>query len=109
GSTYEHDFSYMNPDDDAITYLNSRTRKLLPGVANNAELVEQWAGIRVNTPDRKPIIGQHPHLKNLHIFTGLGSKGLMYGKFLADQYANHLKNGSALYPEISIKRFAYKG
>jgi glycine/D-amino acid oxidase-like deaminating enzyme len=105
GSTYEHNFDDLGTDEEGAKYLRSRTQKVLPELAQHAKLVKQWAGARVNTPDRKPVIGAHHKMKSLHVFTGLGSKGLMYGKFLANHYAKHLKSGSFVFPEVSIKRF----
>lgn len=97
GSTYEHDFTNLQTNIDGEEYLRSRTKKVLPSLAENAELVKQWAGVRVNTPDRKPVLGEHPEMKNLYVFTGLGSKGLMYGKFLANHFADHLSSQSPLF------------
>lgn len=105
GSTYEHDFDEVNTDKEGEEYLRKRLARTLPELAQKAELVEQWAGVRVTTPDKKPILGRHPEIDNLHLFTALGSKGLMYGKFLAEHYANHLRHRTELYPEVSIKRF----
>jgi glycine/D-amino acid oxidase-like deaminating enzyme len=105
GSTYNHHFDTLKPEAGGVQYLRERTQKVLPELAKLAELVSQWTGVRVNTPNRKPVLGRHPDIKNLHIFTGLGSKGLMYGKFLAEHYAEHLREGTALFREISIQRF----
>jgi glycine/D-amino acid oxidase-like deaminating enzyme len=58
----------------------------------------------MSTPDKKPILGQHPELKKLHVFTGLGSKGLLYSKFLAEHYVEHLTEGTPLFQEINIDR-----
>jgi glycine/D-amino acid oxidase-like deaminating enzyme len=105
GSTYEHYYNITRTDKEALQYLRSRTRKVLPNLAQNAKLIKQWTGVRTNTPNRKPVIGEHPVIKNLHLFTGLGSKGLMFGKFLARHYADHLRNGRSVYGEVSIGRF----
>jgi glycine/D-amino acid oxidase-like deaminating enzyme len=105
GSTYEHHFDDLRTGRKAEQYLRSRTQKVLPELAQNAQLAKLWAGVRVNTPDRKPVVGAHPKIKNLHLFTGLGSKGLMFGKFLADHYAEHLKNGTSVFRQVSIQRF----
>jgi glycine/D-amino acid oxidase-like deaminating enzyme len=105
GSTYEHNFDDLKPDQEGETYLRKRMRRTLPQLEEKATVVEQWAGVRTSTPDRKPVLGRHPDHENLHIFTGLGSKGLLYSKFLADHYAKHLTDGIDLFPEISINRF----
>jgi len=106
GSTYEHDFEDTEPSDFGREYLQNRLKRTLPDVAANATIIEQWSGVRVSTPNRKPVLGRHKELKNLHLFTGLGSKGLLYGKFLADHYANHLTKGTSLFEEIDIARFS---
>jgi glycine/D-amino acid oxidase-like deaminating enzyme len=105
GSTYDHNFDTVKSTGEGVNYLRGRTKKTLPALAESDVLVKQWAGVRVNTTDRKPVLGLHPAIKNLHIFTGLGSKGLLYGKFLAGHYADHLSKELSIYPEISIRRF----
>lgn len=105
GSTYEHDFEEIKTDKKGEQYLLKRMKRTLPQLSEKAELVDQWAGVRLFTPDKKPVAGRHPKMENLHIFTALGSKGLMYGKFLAEHYAKHFKTGIDLFPEISINRF----
>lgn len=105
GSTYEHDFEHLNPDAGGEEYLRKRMRRTLPQLEEQSTVVEQWAGVRTSTPNYKPILGQHPVHENLHVYTGLGSKGLLYSKFLAEHYVNHFVNGTELYPEIDITRF----
>lgn len=105
GSTYEHDFEDLNPDKGGENYLRKRMRRTLPQLEKESEVVEQWAGVRTSTPNYKPILGEHPEKENLHVFAGLGSKGLLYGKFLAEHYAEHLTDGKDLYSEIDVARF----
>jgi glycine/D-amino acid oxidase-like deaminating enzyme len=105
GSTYEHDFTHVKPDQEGEKYLRKRLRRTLPQLEKKVETVEQWAGVRTSTPNYKPILGRHPRHHNMHVFTGLGSKGLLFSKFLADHYVDHLTNGVTLYPEIGIERF----
>lgn len=105
GSTYEHDFDEVNTDKEGEAYLRKRMAKTLPELAKETELIDQWAGVRVTTPDKKPVLGHHPEIENLHLFTALGSKGLMYGKLLAEHYADHLKSCTVIYPEVDIRRF----
>ena len=105
GSTYEHDFDDRQPGPGGENYLRKRMARTLPELAEKAELVDRWAGVRVTTPDKKPLLGSHPEMPNLHLFTALGSKGLMYGKFLANHYADHLANGTPLLKKVDISRY----
>lgn len=109
GSTYEHDFKDIQPDTEGKNYLRKRMRRTLPQLEEEVRVIDQWAGVRTSTPNYKPILGEHPVNENLHLFTGLGSKGLLYSKFLANHYTDYLVNSSTvLYPEIDIGRFQYK-
>ena len=105
GSTYEHDFTHLNPDGEGESYLRKRLRRTLPQLEGHSKLIDQWAGVRTSTPNHKPILGIHPAYSNLHLFSGFGSKGLLLGKFLAEHYADHLINNTSLYPEVDINRF----
>ncbi len=105
GSTYEHDFKHLNPDKQAEEYLRKRLRRTLPTLEEKVTTIDQWAGIRTSTPNYKPILGRHPVHEHMHLFSGLGSKGLLFGKFLAEHYVHHLVHNTGLYPEIDIARF----
>jgi glycine/D-amino acid oxidase-like deaminating enzyme len=106
GSTYEHDFEEVKTDQQGAEYLRKRMARTLPELAEKAKLIEHWAGVRLYTPDKKPVLGRHPEIDNLHIITALGSKGLLHGKYLAEQYVDHLKNGTNIFPKVSIERYS---
>ena len=72
------------------------------------EVVEQLAGVRPTTLDRKPILGTHPTKKGVHIFNGLGSKGVQFAPYYANIMANYLVNASAIEKEINTSRFTKK-
>jgi len=62
------------------------------------------AGLRPTVSDRRPFIGTHPEHKMLHIFNGLGSKGVMLAPYFARHLCDHLCHGSPLMPEVDIVR-----
>lgn len=105
GSTYEHNFDYTEPDKEGFDYLTQRLGKVYPPLFKDAVLIDQWAGVRASTPNRKPIIGSHSKLKQIHVFTGLGSKGLIYGNYLSSLLSNYILDGTSLPDEVSIARF----
>jgi len=105
GSTYDHNFNQVCPTEKGLEYLRGRMHRTLPELEKKSRLIKQWAGVRTSTPDHKPLLGRHKKNRNLHVFTGLGSKGLMYGKFLAEHYADHLADNTPLYPSINAERF----
>lgn len=69
------------------------------------EVLDQHAGIRPTVPDRRPLLGRHPHSPHLALFNGLGSRGVMYAPHYAEQMAAHLISGAALDPEVDLIRF----
>src|SRR5699024_11140568 len=104
GSTYEHNFDMVKTDLEGAKYLENKLKRMLPKLANRSKLKAQWVGVRMSTPNRKPIVGQHPKFKNLYLFTGFGSKGLLYSKFIANHFADYLIKEEPLWDEVSIDR-----
>ncbi len=83
GSTYERDFSHTAPDMDVATKLLRDKLDLCEG----ADILDVRAGVRVCAQGHyAPIIEQVG--EKIHVFTGLGSRGLLYhglyGKTLAN-------------------------
>ena len=51
-------------------------------------IVSHSAGLRPATRDRHPYIGSHPIHKNMFVFNGLGSKGVIMAPWLANCFIN---------------------
>lgn len=105
GSTYEHQFEHVEPDDKGLDYLTAKLENNLAGLSKFIVNSEQWAGVRVTSKDRKPIIGEHPKLKGLHVFAALGSKGMILGRFIAEKLAASIVMNKPISPSLSINRF----
>ena len=70
------------------------------------DILNQKAGIRPTMHDRKPVIGMHPDHKQIGIFNGLGSKGVLIGPYFAEQFAHYLVgNSQNVHPEVNISRY----
>jgi glycine oxidase len=67
-------------------------------------IVEQRAGIRPTVNDRRPLIGLHPHYKNVGVFNGLGTKGVMLAPYFAQQFVDFLVSDKPLDDEVNILR-----
>jgi glycine/D-amino acid oxidase-like deaminating enzyme len=85
GSTYEHNFRSLEPDPKAIPLLLQKAARFYPP-AKDFEVVELRAGVRIS-----PKVGYHPLVMQLSpkvwLFTGLGSRGLLYHALLGEQLA----------------------
>ena len=70
------------------------------------KIISHQAGIRPAVADRRPLLGVHPEKKNLFIFNGLGTKGVLLAPFYANHFADFLTEDKALDDEVNISRFA---
>lgn len=105
GSTYEHDFEYLQPDEKGLNYLKKKLDSTFPGFVEKSTSVEQWSGVRVSVQDKKPVIGAHPEKKGLYIIGALGSKGLLMGRLMAEILVKNLLHGQKIDPTVSADRF----
>jgi len=69
------------------------------------EIVDHRAGIRPTVQDRRPLIGCHPVIRDLYLFNGLGTKGVMLAPFLSREFVQSIIEDKPLSPEVDIKRF----
>lgn len=102
GSTYNHQDLQLAPDPKARLEIEAKLGELL---AMPWQVVDQQAGIRPATKDRRPMLGRHPQHKSMLLFNGLGAKGVSLAPYCAILLAQHLKIGSDLATEICIERF----
>lgn len=105
GSTYEHDFEHTEADEEGRDYLLTRMRKVYPELIDRGVVSGQWAGVRVSTPNRKPVAGFHPVYEGAAILSGMGSKGLLYSSYTSAALARHIFEGEELPGEVDIGRF----
>jgi len=59
-----------------IHLLMSRAQSLLPGIAA-AEWERAWSGLRPQTPDGLPYLGEHPELKGVYMAAGHYRNGIL--------------------------------
>lgn len=102
GSTYNHQDLSEIPTKSAKDELIERVQNL---VGFGFEVIDQKAGVRPATKDRKPFIGEHPEKKGIWIFNGLGTKGVSLAPYYAKQLVGHLEGFERLDDEVNIERF----
>ncbi|MEQ9104099.1 MAG: FAD-binding oxidoreductase [Rhodothermales bacterium] len=102
GSTYEHTFSHMEPDVDMGDALLDRAITMMPSLAGSP-VVERLAGCRATVPGiRLPMVGPLPGTPGVHVFTGLGSKGLILAPLLAEEIPHYFRHPEAIPEEIRV-------
>lgn len=105
GATYNWQDKDWLPSAEAKEDLQQKLESVI-----NCEytVVDQIAGMRPTTGDRRALLGTHPHYKNLALLNGLGTRGIMMSVYLADMLYNHLEAGEELDPDVDLMRFASK-
>jgi len=83
--------------------LEAAARRLL---ARPFRVLDHRAGVRVNLPDKMPVVGVHPHEARLGLINGLGAKGVLLAPALARQWVGYLTQGTAFDPKFDVGRFA---
>ncbi|WP_019949408.1 NAD(P)/FAD-dependent oxidoreductase [Hymenobacter aerophilus] len=87
---------------EARTELSQRLAELTD---QPFRVLDQRAGVRPAVRDRKPLLGTHPERPGLHVFNGMGSKGVMFAPRLAQVMADWLENDVEPWPEVNIRRY----
>ena len=102
GATYE-----WNELNDIPTELGKADllKKIITTIKTPFTIISHQAGVRPSVIDRRPVIGKHPNYKNLHLFNGLGTKGVMIAPYFAKQFANHFTSNSSIDSEVNLNRF----
>lgn len=103
GATYNWD----DLTDTATNKAKEELQQKLSKIFNDKyEIVDQKAGIRPTTHDRRPVVGLHPNKPQTGILNGLGSKGTMLGPYFAKQFAKLLYGEiNELHPEVRLERY----
>jgi glycine oxidase len=102
GSTYDrHDLSEQPTERGK----NEICKKLEALCTMSFAVIEHEAGIRPATATRKPLMGTHPVHKCLHVFNGLGTKGVTLAPFFTDHFVKSLIEGNYVDEEVDIKKY----
>ncbi|GAB3343010.1 FAD-dependent oxidoreductase [Marivirga atlantica] len=102
GSTYEWKDLSTTPTEKAKNQIINKLNEL---IKVPYQIVDQVAGIRPATKDRRPLIGTHPTIKNMFIFNGLGTKGVSLAPYFAQSLTNYILNRNDLHNEVNINRY----
>ncbi len=101
GATFIWIWDDETPSQNAVDELMQKFKTI---TGFDAEFVSASAGIRPSAHDRRPYMGEHPTIKNLFVFSGLGTKGVLLGPLLSKQLADNILNQTPLHPEASVNR-----
>jgi glycine oxidase len=105
GSTYEHTWQNSGPSHETGLELIARFRNMCPQIGESLTHTENWAGIRLTTPDRKPCVGAHWDIRGFYCIAGMGSRGLLMAPLAAEMLTGHMHSNKEIPGQIDITRF----
>lgn len=105
GATYNHQDKTQTPTLAAKEKLKMDLDKM---INCKYEIVDQVAGIRPATSDRRPLAGNHPEHQRLFICNGFGSRGVLIAPLISEKLLNFIEDEIPLPPEVDIRRFQKK-
>lgn len=106
GATYNHQDRTDKNTLEAKEELMTKIGKILK--LNDLQILHQKFGFRPTTSDRKPLLGEHPLLKNLFIINGMGSKAVLMAPLLINELLESIFENKQLDKLVDIKRFMKK-
>ncbi len=102
GATYEWHTTKADITPNGKKEIEDKLQKFLKAAYS---ITQHEAGIRPTVVDRRPLLGSHPQYKNVFVFNGLGTKGVMLAPFFAELMKNYLLDKAKLSEDVDIKRF----
>ena len=102
GATSENQFTELGPTDKQQSFLQQRLDEI---IQVPYEIIDQLAGVRPTTRDRRMLIGRHPEYERLFVFTGPGGKGASQGPLGSEWLAGLVDEGVEVPGEVGIGRW----
>lgn len=102
GATYEWDTTDLATTDQARSEILDKLNTLVDAPFT---FIDQQAGIRPTTPDRRPILGVHPDNEKMFIFNGLGTRGYLLAPWCARLMADCVVEGKEVPKEMDLMRW----
>jgi glycine oxidase len=104
GATYETQNLSHSITEKAKAELEEKFAALFS--ASYSILKQEW-GLRPTSPDRRPIVGEHPEHKRVLICNGLGTKGVSLAPFTGALLTEFLLSGikPPVYTSVDVNRY----
>ncbi|MCX6350756.1 MAG: FAD-binding oxidoreductase [Bacteroidetes bacterium] len=102
GATYVWETLEESPTEEGKSELTSALKSI---INLDFKIISQDAGIRPTVKDRRPFIGFHPIHKNIAIFNGMGTKGVLLAPYFAKHFTEVLLGKVELEKEVDILRY----
>ncbi|MDT0675478.1 NAD(P)/FAD-dependent oxidoreductase [Autumnicola musiva] len=105
GATYNNMDKTQSPTREAREKLTAEVEKF---INCKYKIIEQVAGIRPATADRKPLVGKHPEINNMFCCNGFGSRGVLIAPTASGELIDYIEGNAEISPEMDLQRFNRK-
>lgn len=102
GATYNWDDKTNVPTEKG---KNELLEKIASIIDCEFEIIEHLSGVRPTVNDRKPLLGTHSVHEKLHVFNGLGTRGVLIAPELAQILFDFIENKIAIPLNVNISRY----
>lgn len=102
GATFDWNTTDLTPTEESKRELQEKFENISSA---NYTIIDHKVGIRPTSIDRRPLIGEHPKIKNIYIFNGLGTKGYMLAPYFSEHMIKHILDKTELLSDVNIQRF----
>ncbi len=102
GATYSRNDFSLNTTVAAKDHIVAKLEQMIHCKFN---IVDQIAGIRPTTKDRRPLLGVLPESPNKAFLNGFGTRGIIMAPFLSKLLYEYLEESIELPKEVDIGRF----
>lgn len=103
GSNYQWEFEDNRPTEN---FLEQTIKHLDKWLKVPYEILFHKASVRPATLERRPFVGMHPHIPQVGILNGMGTKGSSLAPFFAKQLVDNIVHGLPILAEADIMRFS---
>ncbi len=102
GATYNWADKTDTPTEEGKRELVEKIKEI---INCDFEIVKHFAGVRPTVKDRRPLVGTYSNHNSIHIFNGLGTRGVMLGPAMAKALFENIEYQKPLDRTIDIRRF----
>ena len=103
GATYSREDTSTHPTEKAREEIISKLKQM---IQCPFEVVDQIAGVRPTTKDRRPLLGALETHSNIVFFNGLGTRGILMAPYLSGLLLDYLETNTNMPKEINITRIS---
>lgn len=101
GASYDRLDTTTNPTETKKIELKKQLDAIL---TTEYQIIDQVAGIRPTTKDRRPYIGSLNEHKNVYLCNGLGSRGVITSPTISKYLVDHILKDLPIPSDISLER-----